>query len=90
MCHAQDITGHIDIIDLIISIVDIIDAKESKMANVVRWIVEEKENDSGKVTYSQEFSSYDEALDIYNSLKVKREDTFVSIQKSEKKLLLEG
>ena len=59
-------------------------------SNVVKWIVEEKETESDKVTYLMEFDSYDEALDVYNALKTERNDTFVSIQKSEKKLLLEG
>jgi len=58
--------------------------------NVVKWIVEEKENETGKVTYLMEFDSYDEALDAYNSLKTEKENTLVSIQKSNKKLLLEG
>lgn len=59
-------------------------------SNVVKWIVEEKENDTGKVTYLMEFDSYDEAIDAYSALKAERNDTFVSVQKSEKKLLLEG
>ena len=59
------------------------------MSNIVKWIVEEKENDTGKVTFFQEYSSYDDALDIYSALKTERADTFVSIQKSEKKLLIE-
>lgn len=59
------------------------------MSNVVRWLVEEKDA-TGNVTYSQEFNSYDEAVGVYNDLKLKREDTTVSVEKTEKKLLLEG
>lgn len=60
------------------------------MSNVVKWLVEEKENETGNVTYSQEFNSFDEAVEVYNDLKSKRDDTLLTIEKSEKKLLLEG
>lgn len=60
------------------------------MSNVVKWLVEEKENETGNVTYSQEFNSFDEAVEVYNDLKNKRDDTLLTIEKSEKKLLLEG
>lgn len=60
------------------------------MSNVVKWLVEEKENGSNNVIYSQEFNSYDEAVEVYNDLKEKREDTMISIERSDKKLLLEG
>lgn len=60
------------------------------MSNVVKWLVEEKENGSDTVIYSQEFNSFDEAVEVYNDLKEKREDTTISIERSDKKLLLEG
>lgn len=56
--------------------------------NVVSWIVEEKDNTTGAVK-TQSFNSYDEALDMYNYLKLLNENSFVSIQKNEKKLLVE-
>lgn len=59
------------------------------MSNLVKWLVEEKENETGKVIYSQEFNSFDEAVGVYNDLKKKRDDTLLVIEKSEKKLLLE-
>jgi len=60
------------------------------MSNVVKWLVEEKDSNTGNVTYAQEFSSFDEAVEVYNDLKNKRDDTFLIIEKTEKKLLLEG
>lgn len=56
--------------------------------NVVTWIVEQVEHDTGNVK-RQAFTSYDEALDVYNNLKRENAQNFVSIEKSEKKLLLE-
>jgi hypothetical protein len=58
------------------------------MGNVVSWIVEEVNNDSGDVR-SQTFANYDEALEMFNHLKLLNEKNFVSIQKAEKKLLVE-
>jgi hypothetical protein len=58
------------------------------MGNVVSWIVEEVNNDSGNVR-SQTFTNYDEALEMFNHLKLLNEKNFVSIQKAEKKLLVE-
>ena len=58
------------------------------MTNIVTWIVEEVDNTSKKVR-TQSFNSYDEALEIYNHLKMVNENNFVSIQKTERKLLLE-
>jgi hypothetical protein len=58
------------------------------MGNVVSWVVEEVSNESGDVR-SQTFANYDEALDMYNHLKILNEKNFVSIQKAEKKLLVE-
>lgn len=54
------------------------------MSNIVTWIVEEVQNGERR-TFS--YDSYDEALDAYNDLKLEHKDSFVSIQKSEKKLL---
>lgn len=56
--------------------------------NVVQWVVEEIDS-ATKIRRTQYFSNYDEALDIYNNLKSLNENNFVSIQKSEKKLLVE-
>jgi L-rhamnose isomerase len=56
---------------------------------VVVWIVEEEDKE-GKRTFLQTYDSYDEALSAYNSLKEDHEDRQLSIQRSEKKLLLEG
>lgn len=58
------------------------------MTNIVEWIVEEVSAVDGGVK-SQRFTNYEEALDIYNHLKSLNEKNFVSIQKSEKKLLVE-
>lgn len=56
--------------------------------NLVSWIVEEVDSQTGNRRV-QSFSHYDEALDVYNHLKVEHKENFVSIQKSEKKLLTE-
>jgi hypothetical protein len=53
--------------------------------SVVTWIVEEVSADGQNRTFS--YPSYDEALDVYNNLKLEHKDSFISIQKSEKKLL---
>ena len=58
------------------------------MTNVVSWIVEEVDSTTNNVR-SQTFTSYEEALDMYNHLKLLNESNFVSIQKAEKKLLVE-
>lgn len=58
------------------------------MGNVVQWVVEEVDSATNNVK-SQVFNNYDEALDMYNHLKLLNEKNFVSIQKAEKKLLLE-
>ena len=55
--------------------------------NVVEWIVEEVDSKTGARTV-RPFPSYSEALEVYNDLKEKN-NNFLSIQKSEKKLLLE-
>lgn len=55
-------------------------------SNVVEWIVEEVRD--GNIR-TQSFQSYEEALDIYNHLKSEHKESFVSIQRSEKKLLVE-
>lgn len=57
------------------------------MSNLVQWIVEEVKPEGAIRTVS--FQSYDEALDVYNSLKVESPDSFVSIEKKERKLLVE-
>lgn len=57
------------------------------MSNVVTWIVEEVHPDGVRNTHT--FNSYDEALDMYNHSKQMYKESFVSIQKSEKKLLVE-
>lgn len=56
--------------------------------NVVQWVVEEVDSTTNSVR-SQTFANYDEALDMYNHLKLLNENNFVSIQKAEKKLLVE-
>jgi hypothetical protein len=53
--------------------------------NVVTWIVEEVEANGLKKTFT--YPSYDEAMDVFNNLKLEHKDSFISIQKSEKKLL---
>lgn len=58
------------------------------MSNIVTWIVEEIDNETKKVR-TQCFNNYDEAIEIYNHLKTLNENNFVSIQKTERKLLLE-
>lgn len=58
------------------------------MNNVVQWVVEEVDSTTNNVR-SQTFSNYDEAMDMYNHLKMLNEANFVSIQKAEKKLLVE-
>lgn len=54
--------------------------------NVVEWIVEEVRD--GNIR-TQAFQSYEDALDVYNHLKLENKESFVSIQRSEKKLLVE-
>lgn len=54
--------------------------------NIVEWIVEEVRD--GNVR-TQSFQTYEDALDVYNHLKVENKESFVSIQRSEKKLLVE-
>lgn len=56
--------------------------------NIVQWVVEEVDALT-KIRRTQAFNNYDEALDVYNNLKTINENNFVSIQKSEKKLLTE-
>jgi hypothetical protein len=55
--------------------------------NVVEWIVEEINVRGERREFP--FSTYEEAIEVYNDLKVKNEQNFLSIQKSAKKLLLE-
>lgn len=57
------------------------------MNHIVSWIVEEVDNTGNRKT--QTFNQYDEALDVYNHLKLEKKESFVSIQKTEKKLLVE-
>lgn len=58
------------------------------MNKLVSWIVEEVDSKTGDRKIHS-FNQYDEALDVYNNLKTERKESFVSIQKSEKKLLTE-
>lgn len=55
--------------------------------NVVQWIVEQVHPDGARNV--QSFNTYDEALDMYNHTKELYKESFVSIQKTEKKLLVE-
>ena len=57
--------------------------------NVGKWIVEEVDALTGIKT-TKEYDSYDDALDVYNDLKLKNEHNLISIEKSKKKLLMEG
>jgi hypothetical protein len=57
--------------------------------NVAKWIVEEVDALTGIKT-TKEYDSYDDALDVYNDLKLKNEHNLISMEKSKKKLLLEG
>ena len=57
--------------------------------SVEKWIVEETNPETGKKV-SREYSSYDDALDMYNELKLNNENACISIEKSKKRLLLEG
>jgi hypothetical protein len=81
-------TAHIT--ETIVATIVVTTTKELKMSNVVKWLVEEKDSETGNVIYSQEFNSFDEASSVYRDLTRKRDDTMVSIEKSDKKLLLEG
>lgn len=58
------------------------------MNNIVSWIVEEVDSKTGNRRV-QSFSQYEDALDIYNNLKTENKENFVSIQRTEKKLLTE-
>lgn len=58
------------------------------MNNIVSWIVEEINSQTGDRRV-QSFNQYDDALDVYNHLKLENKENFVSIQRSEKKLLTE-
>ena len=57
--------------------------------NVTKWIVEEVGKD-GKVVFLGNYDTYEEARDAYNYLKEQHNDNTLTIQKSEKKLLIEG
>lgn len=58
------------------------------MTNIIKWVVEEKLPD-GHVSFLQEYETFDEAVQVYNQLKEESSDTLLSIQKTEKKLLLD-
>ena len=57
--------------------------------NVEKWIVEEVDALTGIKT-TKEYDSYDDALDVYNHLKLRNEHNMVSMEKSKKRLLMEG
>ena len=57
--------------------------------NVGKWIVEEVDVLTG-ITTTKEYDSYDDALDVYNDLKLKNEHNLISMEKSKKRLLMEG
>ena len=57
------------------------------MANVKTWVVEEK-NEKGEIVFRHEYTDHSEALGIFNQL-VELSENFVSIHKSDKRLLLE-
>lgn len=57
------------------------------MANtIVEWVVEVERNGVKK---SLRYDSYDEALDLYNFMKLESDNSNITIQKSEKKLLID-
>jgi hypothetical protein len=63
--------------------------KEEEMSkNIVKWIVEEVDSLTG-IRNTKEFNSYDEALDVYNDLKIRNEHNSISLEKANKKLLIE-
>lgn len=55
-------------------------------STIVEWVVEMVDNGSTK---SVKFNSYDEALDVYNQMKLENVNSNITIQKSEKKLLVD-
>jgi pentatricopeptide repeat protein len=55
-------------------------------STIVEWVVEMVDNGSTK---SIKFNSYDEALDVYNQMKLENVNSNITIQKSEKKLLVD-
>ena len=55
----------------------------------VNWLVEEKDYTTGMVTFSQEYSDYNEAMNTYGNLKRTNVLNTVILQKKEKYLLQE-
>jgi hypothetical protein len=53
---------------------------------IVEWIVEEVKRNG--TTNTIKFTSYDEALDLYNHMKTENTNSNITIQKSEKKFLV--
>jgi hypothetical protein len=58
------------------------------MAQIKTWVVEEKDTE-GKTVFRHEYTDHTEALGVYSNLVETHEDTFVSITKNDKRLLLE-
>jgi hypothetical protein len=58
------------------------------MKNIVQWIVEEKNADTGEVLLERAFDDYKEALEIYESIKTNSASN-VSLHKTTKKFLVE-
>ena len=53
---------------------------------IVEWVVEVERDGVKK---SLRYDSYDEALDLYNFMKLESDNSNITIQKLEKKLLVE-
>lgn len=54
---------------------------------VTKWIVEEVDKE-GRKTFSQKYDTYDEANEVYLDLKLRNEDTTVSMTPDNKRLIL--
>jgi len=59
------------------------------MSKIEHWIVEVVDSETGEVRRSNPFELYEDALDVYSDLKASDSKGFISIQKVERKLLLE-
>lgn len=57
------------------------------MTNINRWLVEEVDENTKKVLFSQTFEDETEAREMYTYLKEKSDTNMVSISRTEKKLL---
>jgi hypothetical protein len=56
---------------------------------ITKWLVEEVDSVTEEKVFSLEFDNYTEALETFNHLKEATDNNSVSIQKTDKRLLVE-